>query len=71
MTRNLPPGPERSYPRLRWAGIAAALLEAAGLLAMNYHFVGDIIAGSFVGGIVGTYLAHACGVGDERRDEFR
>ncbi len=28
------------------------------LLGMNYHFVGDVIAGSFVGGIVGMYGAH-------------
>jgi hypothetical protein len=25
------------------------------LVAMDYHFVGDVIAGSFLGGIVGVY----------------
>jgi hypothetical protein len=27
------------------------------LVMMNYHFVGDVIAGSFVGAIVGYYAA--------------
>ena len=47
-----------AYPRWRWAcGLAAAAI-ATGLLGMNYHFVSDVIAGSFVGGMVGTYAAH-------------
>jgi hypothetical protein len=25
---------------------------------MDYHFVGDVIAGGFVGGFVGVYTAH-------------
>lgn len=49
-------------PRWRWAALAASLAVAAGLLAMNYHFVGDVIAGAFVGGIVGTYTAYCCGL---------
>ena len=28
------------------------------LVAMNYHFVSDVIAGSILGGIVATYAAH-------------
>jgi hypothetical protein len=28
------------------------------LVAMNYHFVSDVIAGSVLGGIVATYAAH-------------
>jgi membrane-associated phospholipid phosphatase len=28
------------------------------LVAMDYHFVSDVIAGSFLGGIVATYAAH-------------
>jgi len=27
-------------------------------VAMNYHFVSDVIAGSILGGIVATYAAH-------------
>jgi membrane-associated phospholipid phosphatase len=30
----------------------------ASLVAMNYHFVGDVIAGGVLGGIVATYAAH-------------
>jgi hypothetical protein len=29
---------------------------------MNYHFVGDVIAGGFIGGIVGVYAAQLGGV---------
>ena len=28
------------------------------LVAMNYHFVSDVIAGSVLGGIVALYAAH-------------
>jgi membrane-associated phospholipid phosphatase len=28
------------------------------LVLMNYHFVGDVVAGSVLGGLVGTYAAH-------------
>jgi hypothetical protein len=28
------------------------------LVAMNYHFVGDVIAGSVLGGLVAIYAAH-------------
>jgi len=31
------------------------------LVAMNYHFVSDVIAGSVLGGIVATYAAHLGG----------
>jgi hypothetical protein len=32
------------------------------LVAMNYHFVGDVVAGCFVGGIVGAYSARLGGI---------
>ncbi|MEX1098387.1 MAG: phosphatase PAP2 family protein [Planctomycetales bacterium] len=51
-----------AWPKWRWAGVAAMAAVAAGLLAMNYHFVGDVVAGGFVGGIVGAYVAHCCAV---------
>jgi membrane-associated phospholipid phosphatase len=51
-----------AYPRWRWACIAAPVLVAIGLVGMNYHFVGDVIGGSFIGGFVGVYTAYACGV---------
>jgi membrane-associated phospholipid phosphatase len=28
------------------------------LVAMNYHFVSDVIAGSVLGALVATYAAH-------------
>src|SRR6266568_6146542 len=48
-------------PRNRTVKIVAILLCApmlTSLVAMNYHFVGDVIAGSVLGGIVATYAAH-------------
>jgi membrane-associated phospholipid phosphatase len=53
-------------PGRRWiyAVVVAPMLVA--LVAMNYHFVGDVIAGSVLGGIVGAYAALLGGVG--RRD---
>jgi membrane-associated phospholipid phosphatase len=51
-----------AYPRWRWACVLASLAVAAGLLGMNYHFVSDVIAGSFVGGIVAAYAAALAGL---------
>lgn len=42
-------------PRFRWLGVSIAALVAVALWATNYHFVGDIIAGAFLGA--------ACGIG--------
>jgi membrane-associated phospholipid phosphatase len=56
-----------AYPRWRWACIAATASVAIGLVGMNYHFVGDVIAGGFVGGIVGVYAAHGCASGLDAR----
>lgn len=49
-------------PRWRWLCIAASVAIAIGLLGMNYHFVGDVIAGSLVGSLVGAYTARFCGL---------
>ena len=46
-----------------WAGVPAV---AVGLLGMDYHFVGDVIAGGFVGGIVGTYTARCARIAAPR-----
>jgi membrane-associated phospholipid phosphatase len=54
-----------AYPRWRWACVAVSAAVAVGLLGLNYHFVGDVIAGSFVGGIVGAWAAYTCGLGGE------
>jgi len=51
-----------AWPQWRWACGLASVAVAAGLLGMIYHFVGDIIAGGFVGGIVGMYGSHISGL---------
>jgi membrane-associated phospholipid phosphatase len=42
-------------PRFRWLGVAITSFVAVALWILNYHFVGDIIAGVFLGA--------ACGIG--------
>jgi membrane-associated phospholipid phosphatase len=51
-----------AYPRWRWSCVLATGAVVLGLIGMNYHFVGDIVAGGFVGGILGVYTAHLCGL---------
>ncbi|HUZ65060.1 MAG TPA: phosphatase PAP2 family protein [Acetobacteraceae bacterium] len=48
-------------PRWRplWAGLAVAV--AVGLLGMDYHFLGDIIAGGFLGTAVGVGTVRIAG----------
>jgi len=43
------------WPRWRGLWALAGLTVVAGLLGMNYHFVGDIVAGAFLGSITGAY----------------
>jgi membrane-associated phospholipid phosphatase len=50
-----------AMPRSRTVQIVVLVLCApmlVSLVAMNYHFVSDVIAGSVLGGIVATYAAH-------------
>jgi membrane-associated phospholipid phosphatase len=42
--------------------ILATALVVIGLIGMDYHFVGDCVAGGCVGGIVGMYTTHFCGL---------
>jgi membrane-associated phospholipid phosphatase len=51
-----------AYPRWRWAGVLGSAAVAVGLVGMNYHFVGDVVAGGFVGAVVGVYAAHFANV---------
>lgn len=55
-----------AYPRWRWAGVLASAAMAVGLVGMNYHFFGDVIAGGFIGVIVGTYTAYCCRLTEHR-----
>jgi membrane-associated phospholipid phosphatase len=52
-----------AYPWWRWACVVGSVPVAVGLVGMNYHFVGDVIAGGFVGAIVGTYMTEFSGLG--------
>jgi membrane-associated phospholipid phosphatase len=50
-----------AMPRSRTVQVVVIILSAsmlASLVAMNYHFVSDLIAGSVLGGIVAMYAAH-------------
>ena len=44
-----------AIPQWRWLYAIVAVPMLAALVAMNYHFVGDVIAGSILGGIVATW----------------
>ena len=46
-----------ALPRGRVVYVLVCLPLLVSLVAMNYHFVGDVIAGSVLGGIVGAYAA--------------
>ena len=50
-----------AMPRSRAVQVVVIVLSVpmlVSLVAMNYHFVSDVIAGSVLGGIVATYAAH-------------
>jgi hypothetical protein len=47
--------------------VLAAAAVVVGLIGMNYHFVGDVVAGGFAGAIVGVYVAHGFGLALARR----
>jgi len=47
-----------AMPRSRVIGAVLCAAMLVSLVAMNYHFVSDVIAGSVLGGIVATYAVH-------------
>lgn len=47
-----------SYPRIRLLVVLMGLPMLVSLIAMDYHFVSDVIAGGFLGGIVGLFASH-------------
>src|SRR5690606_28197531 len=51
-----------AYPRRRWLCLLIAVPLAVSLIAMNYHFVGDVVAGTFLGAIVAAYAATLAGI---------
>lgn len=46
------------YPRWRWVYAIVGGAMGMALVGMNYHFVGDVIAGTMLGSITGVYMAH-------------
>ena len=40
--------------RWRWLAAAPCVLVVVGLLGMDYHFLGDVVAGAFVGSVCGV-----------------
>jgi membrane-associated phospholipid phosphatase len=55
----------QSLRRGRWFYAALTVPMLVALVAMNYHFVSDVIAGSMLGGIVGGYAVLLAGLSDE------
>lgn len=47
-----------TFPRSlwRWFGVLVAIAVITGLLADDYHFIGDCIAGAWVGAVVAIYV---------------
>jgi len=46
-------------PRWRWLAALPCALVVVGLLGMDYHFLGDVVAGAFVGSVCGTSVRRA------------
>jgi membrane-associated phospholipid phosphatase len=51
-----------SYPRWRWLYATICGSLAAALVGLNFHFVGDVIAGATLGSITGIYIARRFGL---------
>ena len=47
-----------AMPGTRLIALVLAVPMLLSLVAMNYHFVSDVIAGSVLGALVATYAAH-------------
>jgi membrane-associated phospholipid phosphatase len=49
-------------PRSRWLCLVLGVPMLVALVGMDYHFVGDVVAGSTLGAIVGAYAAAISGL---------
>jgi membrane-associated phospholipid phosphatase len=47
-----------AIPRSRVIAIVVCVPMLLSLVLMNYHFVGDVVAGSVLGALIATYAAH-------------
>lgn len=43
------------YPKWRWLCLILNALVIIGLIGLDYHFVSDVIAGAFLGGIIAAF----------------
>lgn len=46
-----------AYPRLRVLWVALSVTEGVALVSLNYHFVGDVVGGAFLGALCGLSAA--------------
>lgn len=51
-----------AMPRGRWIYVILAVPMLAALVAMDYHFVGDVVAGGVLGSIVGAWATRLSGL---------
>jgi membrane-associated phospholipid phosphatase len=56
-----------AMPRSRWLCVVLGVPMLVALVGMDYHFVGDVIAGSTLGAIVGAWAARLSSHDLERR----
>jgi membrane-associated phospholipid phosphatase len=49
-----------AMPRGRWLYVFIAVPMLIALVAMNYHFVSDVIAGSVLGAVIGSWAVRLC-----------
>ena len=45
-----------AYPKGRWIYGTISLMICLALIGMNYHFLGDVIEGAFLGALVGVWM---------------
>jgi membrane-associated phospholipid phosphatase len=62
-----------AWPKARWGALLAVGLMVAALVGNDYHFVGDTVAGGFLGWIGGLWIARLLGVKNkhERRRDLQ
>jgi membrane-associated phospholipid phosphatase len=56
-----------AYPKLRWLAVLAVVTMVVALVGNNYHFVGDCVAGGFLGSIGGAWTAWLLGLTSRSR----
>ena len=57
-----------SYPRWRWLCALVSALVCVALVGMNYHFVGDVMAGAIIGSLTGVYTVRWFGLSASPRE---